>query len=148
MNGTDPYTTRTARRGFCQLIPAANGGWVLVIYRNTRPGKVDQGTNRRFGETGQGESVQLEADRMYYPVSAARQAGLRGVVYIADGIVVRVRAVDPAGTWQHDHRGYADIPLTAPLTDLQVAQLFPTLGLCVGDVCPRVRGRIRKYRAL
>ncbi|WP_245973207.1 helix-turn-helix domain-containing protein [Actinoplanes lutulentus] len=26
---------------------------VLVVYRNTRPGKVDADTNRRYGETGQ-----------------------------------------------------------------------------------------------
>ena len=29
------------------------GDCVLVVYRNTRPGKVDPDTNRRYGETGQ-----------------------------------------------------------------------------------------------
>jgi hypothetical protein len=40
-----------------------HGDCVMVVYRNTRPGKIDPDTRRRFGETGQSEKVQLEADR-------------------------------------------------------------------------------------
>lgn len=47
------------------------GDCILVVYRNTRPGKVD-GSNRRYGESGQSEKVQLEADRKWWPVAPAR----------------------------------------------------------------------------
>ena len=123
------------------------GDCVLVVYRNTRPGKVDD-SNRRYGETGQSEKVQLEADRKWWPVAASRQPRLKCVVYVVNGTVARVRAVDPEGTWERDDRGYADIPLTAPLTDLQVAEQFPTLGLRLGAPRPHVKGKIREYLPL
>ena len=62
---------------------------VLVVYRNTRPGKIDPGTNRRYGETGRGESVQLEADRKWWPVAPVRERRLKGMVYVVDGTVAR-----------------------------------------------------------
>jgi DNA invertase Pin-like site-specific DNA recombinase len=123
------------------------GDCVLVVYRNTRPGKVD-GSNRRYGETGQSEKVQLEADRKWWPVAPTRQTRLKGIVYVVNGTVARIRAVDPAGTWERDNRGYADIPLTAPLDDVEVAQQFPALGLRLGDLRPHVRGKIREYLPL
>ncbi len=123
------------------------GDCVLVVYRNTRPGKVDD-SNRRYGETGQSEKVQLEADRKWWPVAPARQARLKGVIYVVNGTVARIRAVDPDGTWQRDDRGYADIPLTAPLTEVQAAEQFPTLGIRLGDPRPHVKGKIREYQPL
>jgi DNA invertase Pin-like site-specific DNA recombinase len=124
------------------------GDCVLVVYRNTRPGKVDPDTNRRYGETGQSEKVQLEADRKWWNVAPARQPRLKGVVYVVNGTVARIRAVDPQGTWERDDRGYADIPLTPPLTDLQAAEQLPTLGIRVGDHRPHVKGKIREYLPL
>jgi hypothetical protein len=53
------------------------GDCVMVAYRNTRPGKVDPDTNRRYGETRQSEAVQLEADRKWWNVTPAREARLR-----------------------------------------------------------------------
>jgi DNA invertase Pin-like site-specific DNA recombinase len=119
----------------------------LVVYRNTRPGKVDD-TNRRYGETGQNERVQLEADRKWWNVASAREHRLKGIVYVVNGTVARIRAVDPDGKWQRDDRGYADIPLTPPLTDLQVAEQFPALGIRIGDHRLHVRGKIREYLPL
>ena len=127
--------TRTAATASC------------VVYRNTRPGRVDPDTNRRYGETGQSERAQLEADRKWWNVAPARQARLKDVAYVVDGTVARIRAVDPEGTWQRDDRGYADIP-HPPLTDLQVAEQFPTLGIRLGDHRPHVRGKIREYLPL
>ena len=121
---------------------------VLLVYRNTRPGKVDPDTNRRYGETGQSERTQLEADRKWWPVAPARQPRLKGLVYVVNGTVARIRAVDPDGAWERDDRGYADIPLTAPLTDIQVAEQFPTLGIHLRDQRPHVRGKLREYLPL
>jgi hypothetical protein len=66
------------------------GDCVLVVYRNTRPGKVDD-SNRRYGETGQSEKVQLEADRKWVPLTnvspgpnGAVSAGQR-VIYLTIG---------------------------------------------------------------
>ena len=105
---------------------AHHGDCVMVVYRNTRPGKIDPDTSRRYGETGQSEEVQLEADRKWWLIGPARKPRLKGFVYVADGVVTRVRAVQPGGTWHYDDRGYADVPLTAPLTDAQIAEQFPT----------------------
>jgi hypothetical protein len=60
----------------------------------------------------------------------------------------RIRAIDPDGTWHRDDRGYADIPLTAPLTGLHVAGQFPTLGIRLGDHRPHGRGKHREYLPL
>jgi DNA invertase Pin-like site-specific DNA recombinase len=129
-------------------LSAHHGDCVLVVYRNTRPGKIDPDTSRRYGETGQSEAVQLEADRKWWPVGAAREPRLKGLVYVADGVVTRVRAVQPGAAWRYDDRGYADVPLTAPLTDAQIAAQFPTLGIRPGDARPHVRGKIREYQSL
>ena len=129
-------------------LSAHHGDCVLVVYRNTRPGKIDPGTSRRYGETGQSEAVQLDADRKWWPVGVARRPRLKGLVYVADGVVTRVRAVQPGGTWRYDDRGYADVPLTAPLTDARIARQFPTLGIRPGDARPHVRGKIREYQPL
>jgi DNA invertase Pin-like site-specific DNA recombinase len=129
------------------------GDCVLVVYRNTRPGKVDD-SNRRYGETGQSEKVQLEADRKWWNIAPVREPRLKGVVYVVNGTVGRIRAIDPDGavnpdgTWPRDDRGYADIPLTRPLTDIEIAEQFPTLGIRIGDHRPHVRGKIREYLPL
>jgi DNA invertase Pin-like site-specific DNA recombinase len=137
---------RVSRSTLYAYLSAVPGDFVMVVYRNTRP-KVD-GTNRRFGETGASERVQLDADRKWWNVAPALEPRLKGVVFVVDGTVARIRAVDPDGTWDRDDRGYADIPLTAPLTEVQVAEQFPTLGIRLGDHRPHVKGKIREYQPL
>lgn len=125
------------------------GDCVLVVYRNTRPGKVDPDTNRRYGETGQSERVQLDADRKWWNIAPARESRLKGVAYVVNGSVTRIRAVQPGGQWPRDDRGYADIPLSGPLsTDREIAEGIPGLGLRIGDHRPHVRGKIREYLPL
>jgi DNA invertase Pin-like site-specific DNA recombinase len=121
---------------------------VLVVYRNTRPGKVDLDTHRRYGETGQNEKVQLDADRKWFPIGELRRPTVKGIVYVVDGVVTRVRGVDPNGTWEQDDRGYYDVPVTGPLSDVEIARRFPTLPVKVGDQRPRIRGKIREYLPL
>lgn len=73
------------------------------------------------------------------------------MVYVVDGVVARVRAVDPEVAWNaDDDRGYADLgkALSAPVTDpAQVADLVPA-GLWVGDLRPHIKGKIREYVAV
>jgi hypothetical protein len=64
------------------------------------------------------------------------------------GVDARIRAVDPGGAWERDDRGYADIPLSPPLTEAQAAEQFPTLGLRLHDPRPHVKGKIREYLPL
>lgn len=125
------------------------GDCALVIYRNTRTRKVDADTNRRYGETGASEKAQIEADRKWFPIAPARWSRLKAMVYVADGIVTRVRAVDndPA-KWDTDDRGYAVVPVSPPLTQLQIAQQLPNLSLALGDQRPHVRGKLREYISL
>jgi DNA invertase Pin-like site-specific DNA recombinase len=122
---------------------------VLVVYRNTRTRKIDPDTNRRYGETGASEKVQLDADRKWFPIAPARWPRLKAIVYVVDGIVARVRAVEAdLSKWHTDDRGYADVPVTKPLTELQTAKQLPTLGIALGDERPHVRGKIREYVSL
>ncbi len=77
--------------------------------------------------------------------------GFSITVYVVDGIVTRVRAIDPNIIWNDDDdRGYADIgkALSKPLTELQIARQLPTLGLQLGDPRPHVKGKLREYISL
>jgi hypothetical protein len=124
------------------------GDCALVGYGNTRTRKVDADTNRRFGETGASEKVQLEADRKWFPIAAARWPKLKAIVYVVDGVVARIRVDPDLSKWDKDDRGYADVPVTKPLTELQVAKRLPTLGIALGKARPHVRGKIREYVSL
>jgi DNA-binding transcriptional ArsR family regulator len=121
---------------------------VFVVYRNTRPGKVDP-DNRRYGETGQKEEVQREADSKWWPIAELRRPRVKAIVYIVNGVVARIRPIDPNGKWKQDDRGYVDAPVEEPLTDeAEIARRFPTLPFRLGDERPRVRGKIREYLPL
>jgi hypothetical protein len=126
----------------------AGGDCALVVYRNTRTRKVDA-TNRRYGETGASEKAQLDADRKWFPIAPARWPRLKAVIYVVDGIITRIRAVEPdLSQWDTDDRGYADVPVTNPLTELQIAKRLPTLDITLGDKRPHIRGKIREYISL
>ncbi|MFC9250967.1 recombinase family protein [Amycolatopsis thailandensis] len=128
------------------LYPYRDGSdCAFVIYRKSGAYKVDADTNQHLGETGQGEELQREADRKWWPIAENRQPRLRAIVYVVDGIVRRVRGVEAQGRWERDERRYADVPVTPPLTKEQIARQLPTLGFTLGDIRPHVRGKIREY---
>jgi DNA invertase Pin-like site-specific DNA recombinase len=140
-------TFRVGRATLYRALKGTDCDCVLVVYRNTLTRKVDT-TNRRYGETGQKEAVQLDADRKWFNIAPARRTRVKGFVYVVDGTVTRIRAVDATGTWHEDDRGCADAPLGRPLTELQIARTFPTLNLRLGDHRPHQRGKIREYLPL
>ena len=122
----------------------------LIVYRG-KTGKTEKtdASNRRLGETRQDEHVQLDTDRKWWPIAPGRRPHLKAIIYVAAGVVVRVRAVQPDLTkWRQDDRGYCDVPVTAPLTDLQITQQLPTLGLRPGDPRPHTRGKLREFLLL
>jgi hypothetical protein len=141
-------TFRVSRPTMYRHLSAHHDGrdCVLVIYRNPKA-KTDT-SNRRLGETGQAEHVQLEADRKWWPIAPARRPRVKAIMYVGGGTITRIRPIDPDGTWREDDRGYADAPVGSPLTDLQIAQQFPTLGVRLGDPRPHVRGKLREYLPL
>lgn len=143
-------TFNVSRPTMYRHLSAANQGkdFALIVYRNTRSTKVDADTNRRYGETGASEKVQYDADRMWWKIAPARQHHLQAIVYVADGTVARIRAVDPDGPWDHDDRGYAAVPVSAPLSNDEVAERLPTLGLRVGEARPHVKGKLREHLTL
>lgn len=126
---------------------AYEGDCALIVYRSSRT-KVNPDTNRRYGETYASEMVQHEADRRWWPIASTRRRKLEAIVYVVDGTVARVRAVDPdIACNPDDDRGYADIgkALSAPLTELQIARRLPTLGVQLGDPRPHIKGKLREY---
>ncbi|MEV0070941.1 recombinase family protein [Amycolatopsis sp. NPDC050768] len=144
-------TFRVGRTTLYRQLHAYNDGGdcALVVYRNTRTRKIDADTSRRYGETGASEKVQLEADRKWFPIAPARWPQLKAIVYVVDGTVARIRSVEAdLAKWDTDDRGYADVPVTKPLTELQIATRLPTLGIALGDHRPHLRGKIREYVSL
>ncbi|MFE7802529.1 hypothetical protein [Nocardia sp. NPDC057440] len=115
----------------------------LIIYRNSKT-KVDPDGNRRYGETNASEKVQLEADRKWWPIADARRRHLKAIAYYVDGYLKRVRAVDPDGRWQADDRGYWDVPVGPPMSEVEIAAMFgPHLQL--GEWRLPVKGKLREY---
>ncbi|MGY1983783.1 hypothetical protein [Nocardia gipuzkoensis] len=84
-------TLEVGRSTLYRQLGAYEGDCALVVYRNGKP-KVDPDTNRRYGEMKQSEKVQLDADRKWWPIAAARRPKLEAIVYVVDGVVIRVRA--------------------------------------------------------
>jgi hypothetical protein len=118
----------------------AAGPWQPVA-----AGKVDADTNRptaRPASPKPSNSKPIASGSRSPPPAGPR---VKGIVYVVDGHVARIRGIDPNGTWQEDDRGFADVPVTRPLTDVEIAEGFPTLGLRLGADRPHVRGKIREY---
>jgi hypothetical protein len=124
-------------------------GLALVLYRGTNTAAEIDGDGRIFGETGRGEDSpeQLEADRKWFKISIGNELLLGAVVYVADGVVVRVREVLD-GPWEWDEEHKAALPLSAPLTREEIVERYPTLRFTLGDARPMVRGKIREYITL
>jgi len=123
--------------------PAAGNGDVLVVYRSTKTRRDAAG--RQFGETHEDEAAQIEADRKWWPIGTDRRGSLKGIVYVVNGKVARVRAVVAGGEWGRDEGGRVSVPVTAPLTAEQVAGMLPGLPFGLGSERPAVRGKIREY---
>jgi hypothetical protein len=52
-------------------------------------------------------------------------------VHVLDGTIARIRGIDPNSRWDDDDRG-TPTSLTQPLTAVEIAERFPTLGPHLG----------------
>lgn len=117
----------------------------LMIWRKDQD-QVDE-DGRRYGETGAGEDVQLDADRMWWPIARWRVNDLKALVFIVNGEVRRVREVhgiDEEATG--DSTSLALIVGPPLVTEGEITARLPTLWqkLSVENL-ESVRGRMRKY---
>lgn len=117
----------------------------LMIWRKEQD-QVDE-DGRRYGETRAGEDVQLDADRMWWPIARWRVNELKALVFIVNGEVRRVREV-----WGIDEEATGDSTSLAlivgpPLvTEGEITERLPTLWQKLSaENLESVRGRMRKY---
>jgi hypothetical protein len=119
--------------------------YALVVWRKNA--LLHDPTGRWYGETGDDEQVQLEADRMWWPIARWRIPNLKALVVIVDGQVHRMRevfGVDEETTATGDN-GKLALRLSAPLAPEEQAERLSGLPFTLGDACPAVQGRLREY---
>lgn len=129
--------TPSSRQGL-----AEGGELAIVVYRSTRM------ASRLAEEFGDAEDPVWEMDRRLSSsrggIPPERQQRLRAVVYVEDGTVARVRAIEPGLEWgEQELRSLA--PVSVPLLDAEIAERFPTLGLRPGDTRLAGKGSPREY---
>lgn len=115
----------------------------LVVYRSPRYlGELQA----EFAGTADPE---WEMDRRLSAGSARilgiRRAGLRAVVYVNDGVVARVREVPEHGVWEDLPGNFSLVPVSPPLTWVQLQHKFPGLGIQPGDKRETRQGLWREY---
>jgi hypothetical protein len=120
--------------------------YALVVWRKDRA-LLDDPTGRWYGETGQAEQVQEEADRMWWPIARWRIPNLKALVVVTDGRVHRIRevfGVDEETTVAGDN-GKLALRVGTPLEPEQLANRLPGLPFALGDAHPAVQAQMREY---
>ncbi|MFJ9371447.1 hypothetical protein ACIRRA_44600 [Nocardia sp. NPDC101769] len=117
---------------------------VLVMYRSRR---AVQGWREEFADS---PDPDREMDRRLSAgptaIPLARRAQLRAVVYVLEGEVVRVRAVDTAGEWVELPGGTLSLaPVSDPLSHSEIDALLPGLGMYPGQPRAAAPGVRREF---
>ncbi|MGX1811458.1 hypothetical protein ACWIGI_37525 [Nocardia sp. NPDC055321] len=116
---------------------------VLVVYRKAR---TEQRLIREFA--AEADPV-WEADRrltsLRGPIPVRRREILHGVVYVVDGRVARVRALEPSGHWHEAGAAVSLAPVSKILSRKQIDELLPTLRMYPGDARAASVGASREY---
>jgi Trypsin-like peptidase domain len=100
---------------------------------------------RLYGDTGQGEDVQLDADRMRWPIARWRLDGLKALIFITDGKVNRIREVYGVDEETTGDSSSLALNVSPPLTAEEITERLPTLPVKLNDEQPAAQGRLRKY---
>jgi hypothetical protein len=127
------------------LAEAAGPNYALLIWK--KKGNVQRDEDGRlYGETGQGEHSQIEADRMWWPIARWRLDSLKALVFIVGSEVLRIREVYGIDEEATEDRSSLALNVSAPLTADEIAELFPGLQEKLDtEQLDAVQGRLRKY---
>lgn len=118
----------------------------LIIWR--REGKTLYDVDGRpYGETGEGENVQLDADRKWWPIARSRFPTLRALVFVVDGQVNRVREIIGIDEDETREGNKLALDVSPPLTSAEMDERLPGLPVTLGATLPAVRGKLREYLA-
>ncbi|GAB2454562.1 hypothetical protein GCM10027262_79140 [Nocardia tengchongensis] len=119
------------------------GPQVMVVYRKSR---TQRAVLEEFVDAADPVwEVDRRLSSLRGPVPSWRRAGLRAVVYVVDGQVARVRALDPAAAWEDLPGVHSLAPVSDPLSRGEIDERFPSLKLYPGDDRPVVAGSSREY---
>jgi hypothetical protein len=126
---------------------SAGPDYALLVWQKAGRSQRDE-DGRLYGETGQGEEIQRDADRMWWRVASWRRDRLRAIIFIADGKVSRIRevhGVDEDTTGDISSLTIA-LDVSAPLTADEIAQRLPALQQKLdAEHLDPVQGKLSKY---
>ncbi|WP_033247143.1 hypothetical protein [Nocardia carnea] len=119
------------------------GPQVMVVYRKSR---TQRAVLEEFADAADPVwEVDRRLSSLRGPVPSWRRASLRAVVYVVDGQVARVRALDPGAVWEDLPGVHSLAPVSAPLSRGEIDERFPSLTVYPGDDRPAVVGSSREY---
>lgn len=115
----------------------------MVVYRNAR-------TVAELGqEFGDQADPDMAMDRRMSAgparIPAIRRSLLRAMVYVHDGVVARVRAIDTRGEWEELPGPFSLVPVSEPLTAAEIDRRFPGLRIYPRDKRAPRWGLWREY---
>jgi hypothetical protein len=122
----------------------AERNYALLVWRKAARAQRDL-DGRQYGETGGDEDVQLDADRMWWPIARWRLGGLKALIFITDGKVNRIREVYGVDEETTGESSSLALQLSPPLSASEVAESLPALPVHIGDERPAVQGKLREY---
>jgi Caspase domain len=126
--------------------PASGSNFALTIWRKAEHVQRDW-TGRQYGETGEDENIQLDADRMWWRIARWRMPYLKALVFITDGKVNRIREVYGIDEETTRDGSLLALHVSPPLSTNEVAERLPTLPVTLGSARPAIQGKLREYLA-
>ncbi|MEV6071963.1 hypothetical protein AB0L82_35945 [Nocardia sp. NPDC052001] len=116
---------------------------VLVVYRRALH------LAELAAEFADSEDPDWEMDRRLTAgatrIPESRRDRLRAVVFVHEGAVARIRAIESGRRWEDLPGAFSLAPVSAPLSGPQIERMLPGLGMRIGDVPPARVGLSRQY---
>ena len=124
--------------------PVTGSTYALMVWRKTGHVQLDY-NGRLYGETGEGENVQLDADRMWWRIARWRLPNLKALVFITNGTVNRIREIYGVDEETTGDSASLALHVSPPLSAHEVAERLPTLPVTLGSERPAVQGKLSEY---